>query len=1177
VTVAVLDTGIRVDHVDLAANIDTTHMRDIYMETSPGTITSPNNPTGDKNGHGTHVAGIVAAVADNVTGVTGASFNAKVLPLKVFDNQSTNPGAFTSDLVAAYAYLLDLVEQGELNDLHVINMSLGGYGAPSAYDLLLQGSISEAREDYDILTVCAGGNGYQDSSDPSRYGQPRTEPMYPSDFAECLSVTALDAYGCNVLWSDYNASKDISAPGSSILSTYGTNASSYVYLSGTSMASPLVAGAAALLWSVDDDLTVSEALTALYTTARPINDTTRDRTQPDGNGVSSGSHGALDAAAAVDYVYAHYLPDASVALSACVVTGPTDQFYTGAPLTPTPTISYQGQLLTKDQDYTLTWKNNRNVGTATVEISGKGNYRGTLTRSFVIAYDFAQATCSGLGASYSYTGTPLTPAVQISYGGQTLEKDVDYSLSYRDNTEVGTGYVVVTGKGGYRGTLEIPFQIAQLLSISACVVTGPDDQAYTGELLTPAFEIRYNGQLLVEDRDYSLAWENNRDVGAAAVTINGIGNYGDTLTRSFVIYYDFTQAKHSGVEQSYYYTGTPFTPAAQISYGSQTLEKDVDYSLSYRDNTEVGTGYVVATGEGSYRGTLEIPFEIVRRVALSACDVTGPADQAYTGELLTPAPAISYQGQLLVEGRDYQLSWRYNRDVGIAQVTIGGIGGYEGTLTRSFAIAYDLAQADYDAFGTYQYTGEPITPSVKFRYDERELWWGRDFSVSYRDNTAVGTGYIVVTGQGSYCGTVQIPFQIVTYDIAEAQVFNLYARYPYLGIPVVPDFSLGVTGRVLVRDVDFQLAISGNDAPGTVTMTITGIRGFYGQRTLSFELTAPEVKPAPEVTPTPEVTPMPEVTPAPEATFEATELAGSDRIATALAIARESYPQGASSVIITYAHRFPDALSATALAGVLNAPILLSDSATLNDDTLATIQALGASQAVILGSEESLAASVRRQVEGVLGSGNVVRLGGANRFETNRAIYEYGKTRGAWAKGAIVTTGNSFPDALSISPLAVSDRFPLFLTDNTVLPPASQAALAAGDFADVLIVGNELAVSAATEEWLVARYGRAHVIRLAGANRYETNDAIVKWLTSSAGYRWNHASIASGTNFPDALAGSILAGVRKAPILLANSGQVGSLHNLETNSASIAKIYFFGTTDAVPEAVRMQARQYLGW
>lgn len=324
VTVAVIDTGLQTTHKDLAANIDTAHMATITssMQLQVGTMS-------DGDGHGTHVAGIVAAAADNSLGIAGTSANATVLPINVFFSQRGEYITETANVVKAYQYLDDLVESGQLNNLHVINLSLGSYAA-DAEDELLRQEIAHMRSEHQVLTVCAGGNG-------DDRGNALTDRSYPGDYDECISVTSLDKDGTNAAWSDYNQYKDISAPGVGILSTYtdsyaelclasklykadvaqsATN-NSYGYMDGTSMSSPLVAGIAALLWAAYPQLTVDDAVEALTATAHSVNPALYDRSKPVtvtlpgfghrwGNNTvtlpASGSAGAVDAAAAVSWV-----------------------------------------------------------------------------------------------------------------------------------------------------------------------------------------------------------------------------------------------------------------------------------------------------------------------------------------------------------------------------------------------------------------------------------------------------------------------------------------------------------------------------------------------------------------------------------------------------------------------------------------------------------------------------------------------------------------------------------------------------------------------------------------------------------------------------------------------------------------------------------------------------------
>ncbi|HAM15874.1 MAG TPA: hypothetical protein DCP91_08470, partial [Eggerthellaceae bacterium] len=259
VTVAVLDTGCDIGHEDLADNVIADYAWNAYKG-------EPLNC--DYYGHGTHVAGCIAAAANNAAGTAGSSYNAKVLPVNVFDAYGSDQWSSTTKaLVSAYDYLLELDEEHPELNIHVVNMSLGGYGSQSADDLALQDRIAKAKE-RDIVSVCAGGNGTN--------GVPNTAGHYPSDYADCVAVTALSTDGYTpTTWCDYNAQKDICVPGEDIYSTVplyckmegNANWWAYESVSGTSMATPVAAGVFALLWAARPELTVDEAIAAVKGTA----------------------------------------------------------------------------------------------------------------------------------------------------------------------------------------------------------------------------------------------------------------------------------------------------------------------------------------------------------------------------------------------------------------------------------------------------------------------------------------------------------------------------------------------------------------------------------------------------------------------------------------------------------------------------------------------------------------------------------------------------------------------------------------------------------------------------------------------------------------------------------------------------------------------------------------------
>lgn len=213
VTVATLDTGVDFDHADLEDNLLMDYAWDAY-NSKPLSASVPN---GDRIGHGTMVAGIISARANNGIGLAGASFNATILPVKIFNDTDT-PEATTASVLSGYKYVVDLATSKTVPSLRVINASFGSYNtySSSGYclkDEALRKAIVSAKN-AGIVTVCSGGNG--------KDGKPRTDNIYPADFDECVAVTALNTDNTNCYWSDYNKKKNISAPGLLVTTTDAT-------------------------------------------------------------------------------------------------------------------------------------------------------------------------------------------------------------------------------------------------------------------------------------------------------------------------------------------------------------------------------------------------------------------------------------------------------------------------------------------------------------------------------------------------------------------------------------------------------------------------------------------------------------------------------------------------------------------------------------------------------------------------------------------------------------------------------------------------------------------------------------------------------------------------------------------------------------------------------------------
>ncbi|MBQ7688873.1 MAG: BspA family leucine-rich repeat surface protein, partial [Clostridia bacterium] len=222
-------------------------------------------------------------------------------------------------------------------------------------------------------------------------------------------------------------------------------------------------------------------------------------------------------------------------ISGATISPIADQTYTGEALTPAVTVTLaDGTVLVPDTDYTVEYGNNTNKGTATVTVTGNGNYAGTLNETFEItakSLDGATVTV----ADQTYTGEALTPDVTVTLpDGTVLTPGTDYTVEYSNNTDPGTATVTVTGNGNYAGTLSESFEVTAY-DISDASVTA-DKQKYTGEALTPAVKVELSdGTILTEGTDYTVEYSNNTEPGRANITVTGKGFYTGTAFGTFTI------------------------------------------------------------------------------------------------------------------------------------------------------------------------------------------------------------------------------------------------------------------------------------------------------------------------------------------------------------------------------------------------------------------------------------------------------------------------------------------------------------------------------------------------------------------------------------------------------------------------------------------------------------------
>ena len=213
-------------------------------------------------------------------------------------------------------------------------------------------------------------------------------------------------------------------------------------------------------------------------------------------------------------------------------------------------MKLNGSTLKKGTDYTVSYKNNKNAGTATVTIKGTGSYKGKVTKNFTISkcsVGSDDGTEPGLGMAFGYSTPAFTGSAQkpiyvelLGTGTRSayrLKKGTDYRITYKNNINAGTATFTVTGIGNFTGSYTGKFMISQAnLPYIATATLSKTTYKYNGKARKPSVKVVNKwGKTLKKGTDYTVTYSNNKKVGTATVKITGKGNYKGTITKTFKI------------------------------------------------------------------------------------------------------------------------------------------------------------------------------------------------------------------------------------------------------------------------------------------------------------------------------------------------------------------------------------------------------------------------------------------------------------------------------------------------------------------------------------------------------------------------------------------------------------------------------------------------------------------
>ncbi|MBQ9990694.1 MAG: hypothetical protein IJP31_07115 [Lachnospiraceae bacterium] len=332
--------------------------------------------------------------------------------------------------------------------------------------------------------------------------------------------------------------------------------------------------------------------------------------------------------------------------------------YTGADLEPEVEVYDGNTKLTEGVDYTLSYANNRNVSIEAGEdkqpqviVKGRGSYNETVIQTFtILPRDIGHKEISVSDLVTVYTGKIQKLKPEIKDNNRTLQLNQDYILEYPQEEdgvylESGTYEILIRGTGNYSGSRSAYLTISKRVSLSSVTVEKFSDMTYAGgEECRQALVLVYEGKTLVEGQDYSVSYSNNREAGKATVTITGQGSYQGSITRTFnILPYDME--------------------ANSLTWQSEEGKEEPALSLSGEKITLV-----------------------------------------YDKDGVKPQVTLSFKGEPLTAGKDYQLSWKNHTAVGNPEsknpptIVITGKGNFEGTLTRTFTIlTKDIARINITA------------------------------------------------------------------------------------------------------------------------------------------------------------------------------------------------------------------------------------------------------------------------------------------------------------------------------------------------------------------------------------------------------------------------------------------------------------------------------------------------
>ncbi len=542
------------------------------------------------------------------------------------------------------------------------------------------------------------------------------------------------------------------------------------------------------------------------------------------------------------------------------VTGVYGKLYTGSKITQDEmVVKYDGILLALGKDYSVRYKNNINAGVASVVITGKGCYSGSMEVDFTIEpLDISEyCTTQDLFLPVKAGSSEKTPVVR--HGTKALKRSRDFDMDILPNEmrDPGTYEVTLSGRGNYTGTMKVNVTLMEGVNVKNLKVSSIRQQEWTGFAITPAVNITYRNQEVT--RGVDITYENNIDAGTAYLVITAKAGeaFNNDIYFAGQVKVPF-KIKGKGLAgasvkaENVEYTGLPQTPRVTVKLSGEELIEGTDYTVTYKANTKVGTGGVVIDGCGAYSGRIKGAF-LILPYSLDNRDVNVelPSRVYYEKGGPIPVPVVTRGSVKLVENRDYTVTYGKNREAGdIFRVVIDGCGAYSGRIIEEVAvvarpISQTISRTDDPVYKRNKITTNELVSPVLIDSNGAVLQPGVDYTVDgiytdeCGDRIALGDyAYMgmrisfTVTGTGNYSGKRVITYRLVSKKI-NGQKFSV-AKQTYTGYAIEPG-KADVTSSL--NDTQYEIVgYIRNVKTGNATMIVHGLGAYGGYKNVRFNI-----------------------------------------------------------------------------------------------------------------------------------------------------------------------------------------------------------------------------------------------------------------------------------------------------------------------------------------------------